>query len=163
MYLCDGCYSNVDFVNCECMILAALDFSIEEPTIVEFLHHFMPACQAPARNKLDFGMRGAQLDSFHCLCNGLTSDDQRHDILALRLAELALLDIDVMSGFPPSHIAAAALLSSNRLLGWDLPWPTALVTLSGYDEDMLEACASRLHRLVSPGDLCSAKKTRCIR
>jgi len=77
--------------------------------------------------------------------------------------ELTLPDI-AMLGYPPSHLAAAATLLSNKLLERQATravnrrfgvnpeqkpnWPQAMIKVTGYSEQMVKNCAKEMCGLV---------------
>jgi hypothetical protein len=79
------------------------------------------------------------LDYF-CWVNGC---DPPHREMVEYLAELALLDMQVLS-YRPSQLAAAAVLLGNKLMGWSDVWPYQIAARSRYEEMALEDCAAWL-------------------
>jgi hypothetical protein len=142
--LCVGDHTEEDAKLCEHTIMNTLDFAVEGPTVTEFLPILICACQAifllggdsgiPAQNLLRYGGKPSPLE-------------QRRNETAWSLAEKALLDAEVSRTFPPSQVAAASMLLSNRLHGCRLAWSRALVDLSGYDAFALSTCVRALEAL----------------
>jgi len=79
-------------------------------------------------------------------CMELFSRD--HLQLIAYLAEHALMSLRLLR-YDPSRIAAAAVLSSNRIMRWDPVWPPAVARKLPYTEDALTQCCNDLDRVVS--------------
>jgi len=73
--------------------------------------------------------------------------DDKRSRLALELTHLALPVYSMLS-FPPSHVAAAAVLVANRTHQVPEPWPQRLAGYTGYAEDALGPCAMALEALL---------------
>merc|ERR1719159_275635 len=87
VYICDKAYSKNEIIEMEIVVLTVLEFQLRVPTAVAFLDRF-----------------GKVNSCTEC---------QRQ--LAQYLAELALPEIKMIR-FAPSHLAAAAIFLSNKLL-----------------------------------------------
>jgi cyclin B len=119
VYITDSAYTKEDIMTYECAMLTALSFQVVAPTPLNFLERLQRT-------------------------NGC---DEAHRELAQYLVELALLDIR-MVGYLPSHLAAAAVLLSNVLLGRRSRWPAVMVQDSRYQEIALRACAEEMRALL---------------
>lgn len=73
---------------------------------------------------------------------------QRHLKLIACLAEHSLMSLRMLQ-HDPSRIAAAAVLTSNRLMGWDVVWPAVVSKELPYQEHELRQCSRELDRVVS--------------
>jgi len=116
-WLTDGAFTPREIVICEATVLTTLGFKVLTPTAAEFLLLFQKA-------------------------NGC-NEDHRH--LAQYLLELSLLDIELVC-YKPSHLAAASMLLSNKLLKSHPAWPTAMQHYTGYGYKDLKPCAKILCR-----------------
>ena len=93
VWIADDAYTKEQVLEMETAMLTVLRFNLRVPTIAHFLDSF------------------AQCD--------VCSEGHRH--LIQYLAELTLLEARMLQ-YPPSHVAAAALLLSNMLLGKSPIW-----------------------------------------
>ncbi|KAG7269966.1 hypothetical protein CRUP_021821, partial [Coryphaenoides rupestris] len=66
--------------------------------------------------------------------------------LALYVAELSLLELEMAIMFPPSVVAASAYCLANYTLSRDL-WPDSLEVFTGYTMVELVPCLKDLHRI----------------
>jgi len=73
---------------------------------------------------------------------------ERHLKLIAYLTEHSLMSLRMLK-HDPSRIAAAAVLTSNRLMGWDVVWPAAVSKELPYQEHELRQCSRELDRIVS--------------
>jgi cyclin B len=112
VYVTDNAYTKEDMIRMEASMLTVLDFKIGCPTAVHFL------------------------DRYQCV-NGC---GETHRDLAQYLLELTLIDTK-MAKYPPSHLAAAVLLLSNKLLRVQPSWSQAAATHTRMTEHMLKECA----------------------
>eukprot|EP00927_Polykrikos_kofoidii_P061129 TRINITY_DN56001_c0_g1_i1.p1 TRINITY_DN56001_c0_g1~~TRINITY_DN56001_c0_g1_i1.p1 ORF type:complete len:550 (+),score=96.48 TRINITY_DN56001_c0_g1_i1:107-1756(+) len=77
---------------------------------------------------------------YYCSINGC---DPAHRETIQYLAELALLDMRILS-YRPSQLAAAAVLLGNRLVGKSDVWPREMAAQAPYDQKSLDDCAAWL-------------------
>jgi cyclin B len=114
VYVTDKAYSREDILQMEVSMLRVLQFKICRPTAVHFIERYQ-------------------------LVNGCTDT---HRDLAQYLLELTLADYKMIK-YAPSHLAAAAILLSNKLLGRHA-WTPALVRHTRFTESMLRECAKEM-------------------
>merc|ERR1740127_397067 len=98
----------------EVCILKAMNFNVCYPTAVHFLERY-------------------------CSVNGCTD---AHRDLAQYLLELTLVDYKMLK-YPPSQLAAASILLSNKLLRRP-SWTPATVKQTKLTESMLKECAKEM-------------------
>lgn len=115
VYVTDKAYSKEEVIRMEVSMLTTLDFVICRPTAVNFL------------------------ERYQCV-NGCTD---AHRDLAQYLLELTLVDYKMVK-YPPSHLAAAAVLLSNKLLRRQPSWPPAAVRHTRLTEQALKECAREM-------------------
>lgn len=115
VYICDNTYTKDEILKMEIEILTAVNFDLRRPTVVTFLDRF---------RKLNN-------------CNDL------HGHLTQYIVELALIDLKMIR-YTPSHVAAAAVLLSNKLLKKQPSWPASMETHAGYSESSIKSCAKEL-------------------
>jgi cyclin B len=111
----DNAYTSDEIKHMEVSMLAALEFKVCAVTAAQFFHRY------------------AKINN----CTDL------HSHLFNYILELSLLDIRMMR-YPPSHVAAAACLLSNKLLRQRPSWPAAMVGKTKLSEQMLKPCAKEL-------------------
>mmetsp|Transcript_19161 Transcript_19161/g.44611 ORF Transcript_19161/g.44611 Transcript_19161/m.44611 type:complete len:304 (+) Transcript_19161:100-1011(+) len=136
VYVTADSYTRQDIMDMEIAMLGVLQFEVAAPTAANFLQHFQAAAEIRAAGRADAAPAQAE-----------SPRDQVRTDLAWYLVELALLDVRMIR-HAPSHVAAAALLLSNKLAGSRPSWPSLLSRLSGYVEKELEACAAELGQLL---------------
>jgi len=119
VYITDNAYNKEDILVMECTLLTTLGFQIACPTTAHFL------------------------DLLH-RANGC---DEVHRQVAQYAAELALVELGMVR-HTPSHLAAAATLVSNEVLGRQPAWPAQLARESRHAEQALRACAQELRALL---------------
>jgi len=119
VYICDKAYSKEEILEMEIVVLNVLDFQLRVPTAVQFLDRFAKI-------------------------SGLT-DQQRH--MAQYLAELTLPDIKMLR-FTPSHLAAASIYLSNKLMKQPVVWSQTMCNQTRYTEAAIKACAKELYTLL---------------
>jgi len=130
VYITDNAYTKDDILNMEVSMLRTLNFELCGPTAAHFLDRFQRA--------------------------NLCSEEQLH--LMHYLAELALLEVQMLQ-YTPSHIAAAAALLSNKLL--KLPtWPQCMAQFSKHSEAEIKACARELCGILESIDRSSLQAIR---
>merc|ERR1719498_1411361 len=118
VYVTDKAYSKEDILKMEVCILRTLQFKICRPTAMSFLERYQSI-------------------------NGCT-DAHRH--LAQYLLELSLVEYKMLK-YGPSHLAASAILLSNKLLKRP-SWTTALVRQTQMSEAVLKDCAKEMCTLL---------------
>jgi len=114
VYVTDKAYSREEILKMEVSMLTALQFKICRPTAVNFLERYQ-------------------------LINCCTD---AHRDLAQYLLELTLVDYKMIK-YSPSHLAAAAVLLSNKLLRRP-SWTSAAVRHTKLTEPMLKECAKEI-------------------
>lgn len=119
VYICDRAYTKDDIITMEVEMLTCLEFNLRAPTAVHFLDRF------------------AKFNG----CNEV------HRQLAQYLAELALPELRMLR-YTPSHVAAAAILLSNKLLKRHPSWPQHVADGTGYTEAAIRNCAKELCALL---------------
>lgn len=115
----DKAYSKDEIVKMEVLILEALNFQICTPTPMSFLDRY------------------AQV-------NGCT---ESHKHLAQYLLELSVVDFNMVK-YTPSHLAAAAVLLSNKLQRMQPSWSSSLVKQTRFTDQMLRECAKEMCALL---------------
>jgi len=131
VYVTDKAYSKDDMINMECQILTVLEFKISRPTAMHFL------------------------ERYQCV-NGCTD---AHRDLACYLCELSLVEYKMIK-YSPSHLAASAVLLSNKLLRRSPAWKPALVKQTRMTEQMLKDCAKDLCELLEGAESSSLQAVR---
>jgi len=119
VYITDNTYSKDDILILECTMLTTLGFHVAGPTAAQFLALLQRACGC----------------------------DEAQRQLAQYAAELALVEISMLR-HTPSHLAAAAMLVSNEILGRQPVWPAAMARHSRHAEHALQSCAQELRALL---------------
>jgi len=115
VYVTDKAYSKEEIIQMEVMMLTALDFRVCCPTAAHFL------------------------ERYQCV-NGCS---EAHRDLAQYLLELTLVDYKMVK-YAPSHLAAAAVLLSNKLLRRQPSWTLAVEKHTMMTEQMLKGCAKEI-------------------
>jgi cyclin B len=110
-YITDKAYTRDELLKMEICILKALDFNICCPTAISFLDRYQSV-------------------------NGCTDS---HRFLAQYLLELSLVEYKMLK-YGPSHLAAASLFLSNKLLR-QTGWTSTMVQQTQMSECMLRDCA----------------------
>jgi cyclin B len=111
----DNAYQPHEIANYEVHVLGSLDFKVLTPVALEFLLFFQKANQC--------------------------SDG--HSNLTQYILELSLCSMELV-GYTPSHLAAASVLLSNKLLKVSPSWSKAMVCYTGYESKFLTPCAKTL-------------------
>eukprot|EP00746_Dinoflagellata_sp_MGD_P152944 gnl/MRDRNA2_/MRDRNA2_83977_c0_seq5.p1 gnl/MRDRNA2_/MRDRNA2_83977_c0~~gnl/MRDRNA2_/MRDRNA2_83977_c0_seq5.p1 ORF type:complete len:382 (+),score=80.92 gnl/MRDRNA2_/MRDRNA2_83977_c0_seq5:93-1238(+) len=119
VYICDKAYTKNEIVEMEIVVLNALEFQLRVPTAVAFLDRY----------------------------GEINSCTEGHRQLVQYLAELALPSVKMIR-FKPSHLAAAAIFLSNKLLKQPVPWSQTMVDQTGYTEVAIKSCAKELCMLL---------------
>lgn len=77
--------------------------------------------------------------------------DEAHANLARYLMELTLCDIKMLR-YCPSHLAASAVLLSNKILRRHPSWPAHLIKHTRYTESLIKSCAKEICCLAESAD-----------
>jgi len=131
VYITDNAYTKEDILTLETTMLTVLGFQVVAPTALNFIERFSRANR----------------------CDGA------HRELVQYLVELSLSEIRMIR-HTPSHLAAAAVLLSNGLLGRCPLWPPAMTTHSRCSEATLRPCAEELRALLDAAPLNSLQAVR---
>jgi len=123
VYVTDKTYTKEEVIKMEVLMLSALDFNVCRPTAVHFLERYQRI-------------------------NGCT---EAHKDLVQYLLELTLTDYKMVK-YPPSHLAAAAILLSNKLLKRQPSWTPAAVKLTKMPEHSLKECAKEMCGLLEQAE-----------
>jgi len=115
VYVTDKAYSKQDIIQMEVSMLTSLGFQICRPSPTHFLERFASV-------------------------NGCT---EAHRDLAQYLLELTLVEYKMLK-YRASHLAAAAVLLSNKLLRRSPSWSPAAVKHTHYTEQELKECAKEM-------------------
>jgi len=115
VYVTDKAYTPEEVMRMEVSMLSTLDFRICRPTAAHFLELYQRV-------------------------NGCT---EAHRELAQYLLELTLVDYKMIR-YAPSHLAAAAVLLSNKLLQRQPRWTPAAVQHTRLTEPMLTDCGNEI-------------------
>lgn len=115
VYVTDKAYTKDDVLRMEVSMLTVLDFKICRPTAVHFLDRYKV----------------------------VNSCSEEHCDLASYLLELTLVEYKMVK-YSPSHVAAAALLLSNKLHRRQPSWPSAVAKHSKCTEHSLKECAKEI-------------------
>ncbi|KAJ1253777.1 hypothetical protein BS78_03G004700 [Paspalum vaginatum] len=127
-YITDNTYFRDEVLEMEASVLNFLKFEMTAPTAKCFLRRFARAAQ---------------------VCD---EDPALHlEFLANYVAELSLLEYNLLS-YPPSLIAASAIFLARFILQpTKYPWNTTLAHYTQYKPSQLSDCVKALHRLFSVG------------
>lgn len=131
VYITDSAYTKEDILIMECTMLTTLGFHVACPTAAHFLE----------------------------LLHRANGHDELHRQIAQYAAELALVDL-AMLRHAPSHLAAAAILVGNEVLGRHPVWPAALARDSRHAEQSLRACVQELRVLLRAAPSTSLQAVR---
>ncbi|CAE8629522.1 unnamed protein product, partial [Polarella glacialis] len=123
VYVTDKTYTKEEVIRMEVLMLTVLDFKICRPTAVQFLERYQRI-------------------------NGCT---EAHRDLAQYLLELTLVDFKMVK-YMPSHLAAAAILLSNKLLRRQPSWTPAAVKHTKMPEHSLKECAKEMCGLLEQAE-----------
>jgi len=129
-YITDKAYSRDEILKMEIIILKALQFKICAPTAVLFLEKFQSV-------------------------NGCS---ESHCSLSQYLLELSLGEYKMLK-YAPSHLAASAILLSNKLLRKP-SWTAASTKQTKMSEPMLKDCAKEMCALLELAEGSSLQATR---
>lgn len=130
VHVCDKAYVKEDFLKMEVLILQALGFQICLPTAMHFLEQYQTA-------------NGSQ---------------ESHRYLAQYLLELTLAEYKMLK-YPASHLAAASLLLSNKLLRRP-SWSPAVAKQTKMTEPMLKECAKEMCAILEGAETNSLQAAR---
>jgi cyclin B len=131
VYICDKAYTKDEILEMEIVVLTVLEFRLRVPTTVQFLDRYAKV-------------------------NGC-AEQQRQ--LAQYLAELALPEIGMIR-FTPSHVAAASIFLSNKLLKQPIAWSQIMCKQTGYTEAAIKACAKELCTILEGAQMNSLQAVR---
>lgn len=131
VYVTDKAYTKDEIVKMEVLILGTLDFKICTSTATMFLDRYQRV-------------------------NGCT---ESHRDLAQFLLELTLVDYNMVK-YSPSHLAAAAVLLSNKLLKRRPSWSSANVKQTCFSEQALRECAKEMCGLLEHAEHNSLQAVR---
>lgn len=119
VYITDKAYTSEDVLRMEVSMLTVLEFQVCCPTAAHFMERYQRV-------------------------NGCT---EAHRDLAQYLLELTLTEYSMVR-YTPSHLAAAALFLSNRLLRRQPAWTVAMARRTGLTEQLLRECAREICNLL---------------
>ncbi|KAM8872808.1 cyclin-A1-like [Synchiropus picturatus] len=114
----DGSYTKKELLEMEWRLLKTLDFTLSAPTSYTFLHIFM---------------------STYPVCETTQN-------LAVFLADLSLMDVNLLVRHDSSKVAAAALFMANYRVNRE-NWPEDLDLFSGYPVEDIAECVDELYKL----------------
>merc|ERR1719253_1664991 len=123
VYITDKAYTKEEILGMEAQMLTALEWNVCCPTVAQFFERYQRANQC----------------------------SEVHRCLVQYVLELTLVDIKMLS-YPPSQIAAAATLLSNKLLKQHPAWPAAMVRHTKQTEVVAKACAKELCGLLEAAE-----------
>eukprot|EP00930_Biecheleria_cincta_P046481 TRINITY_DN32059_c0_g1_i1.p1 TRINITY_DN32059_c0_g1~~TRINITY_DN32059_c0_g1_i1.p1 ORF type:complete len:502 (+),score=101.20 TRINITY_DN32059_c0_g1_i1:43-1548(+) len=123
VYVTDKTYTKDDVIKMEISMLTALELNICQPTAVHFLERYQ---------------------RINCCTDA-------HRDLAQYLLELTLIDYKMLK-YAPSHLAAAAILLSNKLLKRQPSWTPAAVKSTRMPEHALKECAKEMCGLLEQAE-----------
>ncbi|KAJ3694516.1 hypothetical protein LUZ60_009996 [Juncus effusus] len=127
-YITDNTYFKDEVLQMEAQVLNFLKFEMTAPTAKCFLRRFVRAAQ---------------------LCE--EAPILQLEFLASYIAELSLLEYNLLS-YPPSHIAAASIFLAKFILHpLKNPWSGTLSHYTLYKPSELRECVNSLHRLFCNG------------
>lgn len=131
VFVTDKTYTADEVRLMEVEMLKELDFKVCQPTAVHFLDLFQRANATS--------------------CADAACDAETHRHLVHYLLELTLSDHRYLR-FAPSHLAASAVLLSNKLLRREPHWPAEVSRASGMREQEVTGCAKEMCTLVEFAD-----------
>ncbi|XP_072120669.1 cyclin-A1, partial [Mobula birostris] len=117
VYITDDTYTRKQLLRMEHLLLKVLSFDMMVPTVNQFLTQFLK----------EEGI-GGQIGN-----------------LAMYIAELSLLEIDVCLKYVPSLMAAAAYCLANYTINKAF-WPESLAAFTGYSLSDIVPCLNDLHK-----------------
>jgi cyclin B len=131
IYVTDKAYTSDEIVKMEVLILSTAGFDICTPTAAHFMDRY------------------ARVNE----CN------EMHSHLAQYLLELTLVDYNMVK-YSPSHLAAAALLLSNKLLRCQPSWKPEMAKHTCLTEQTLKECAKEICGLLEYAEQSSLQAVR---
>jgi hypothetical protein len=131
VYVTDKAYSEDDVIKMESLMLIVLEFKVCQPTAYTFFQRYQSV-------------------------NGCT---EAHSDLALYLLELTLAEYRMLK-YSPSHLAAAAILLSNKLLKRHPCWTPAAVKYTNSTELTLKECVKDICALLEGAEKSSLQAVR---
>jgi cyclin B len=123
VYVTDNAYTREEVMRMEVEMLSVLNFQLCQPTAFHFLQWFQKS-SAPG---------------------------EPHSYLAQYVLELALVDYKMIR-YPPSHMAASAVLLSNKLLRRQPAWTQMAVKHTDLTENSLRGCVKEMRGLLSDAE-----------
>jgi len=130
-WVTDHAYQPEEIAGYEMKVLGSLNFNVLTPVALEFLLIFQKANRC--------------------------SDEQSH--LTQYILELSLGSMELV-GYTPSHLAAASVLLSNKLLKVSPNWSKAMVSYTGYESKVLTPCAKTMCGLLDKSVSSTLQATR---
>ncbi|CAL5203899.1 unnamed protein product [Lathyrus oleraceus] len=127
-YVTDDTYSKEQMLEMESSVLNFLKFEMTAPTTRCFLRRFITVAQQTCEVPL-----------------------MQLEYLADYLAELSLIEYDMLKHTPSLIAASAAFLAKYILLPSEKPWNSMLRHYTGYQESELRECVKGLHLLYCNG------------
>ncbi|XP_056140304.1 cyclin-A1 [Lampris incognitus] len=118
VYITDDTYTRRQLIRMEYLLLKVLAFNLTVPTTQQFLGLFLVV---------------------QSVCS-------KTENLALYVAELSLLEMDLLVRYIPSMVAAAAYCLANYTIN-KAQWPGALQDFTGYTMAEIVPCLKQLHKL----------------
>jgi len=134
VYMTDKSCSKEEILEMEVAILTALQFNLCVPTVAHFSEQYQRANEC--------------------------TEQHRH--LVQYLLELTLLDLKMVQ-YAPSHLAAAAIYLSNKLLRMPDAWPPAMVQQTQLTEMAIKACAREMCHLLEGVDKHQRQSQQAVR
>eukprot|EP00747_Dinoflagellata_sp_TGD_P210815 gnl/TRDRNA2_/TRDRNA2_84060_c0_seq1.p1 gnl/TRDRNA2_/TRDRNA2_84060_c0~~gnl/TRDRNA2_/TRDRNA2_84060_c0_seq1.p1 ORF type:complete len:539 (-),score=110.04 gnl/TRDRNA2_/TRDRNA2_84060_c0_seq1:90-1706(-) len=131
VYVTDRAYTREEVIEMEVIMLSTLEFKVCRPNAAHFLERYAHV-------------------------NGCTG---AHRDLAQYLLELTLVDYKMIR-YSPSHLAAGALLLSNKLLRRQPAWTPAAVKHTKLAEQMLKGCAREICALLEGAEASTLQAVR---
>eukprot|EP00931_Biecheleriopsis_adriatica_P067795 TRINITY_DN41865_c0_g1_i1.p1 TRINITY_DN41865_c0_g1~~TRINITY_DN41865_c0_g1_i1.p1 ORF type:complete len:513 (-),score=116.02 TRINITY_DN41865_c0_g1_i1:64-1443(-) len=131
VYVTDQTYTPEEVIKMEVLMLTALDFNICRPTAVHFLERYQR----------------------------VNSCTEAHKDLSQYLLELTLVDYKMVK-YTPSHLAAAAILLSNKLLKRQPSWSPAAAKYTKMAEQSLKECAKEMCGLLEQAEVSPLQAVR---
>ncbi|KAM9820714.1 cyclin-A1-like [Neosynchiropus ocellatus] len=113
-----GGYTKKELIEMEWRLLKTLNFTLSAPTSNNFLHIFMSICPV----------------------------SETTQNLAVFLADLSLMDVDLLVRHDSSKVAAAALFIANYRVNRE-NWPEDLERFSGYSLEDISECVDTMYKL----------------
>jgi cyclin B len=132
VHVTDRAYSREDILDMEVGILNTLHFELTSPSPLQFLRRYI---------KL------------------MGKHSPEHASLAEYSLELSMVNYRSIR-HAPSHMAAAALLLSNKVLKISPAWPPALIVATNYTEQQIKSCAKELCALLQQAEKANLQAVR---